>query len=223
MKNTKEQILDSAHTLFNTFGVASVSLRQIAKSIDISHGNLRYHFKTKEKILESLHGRLLEIALKRNQEFKNEPGTISGLINANYYGFHTLCQFRYFMNDFNAIMRDYPAVHRTIIEVKAIRAEMYRDAIKKAIKQKQMKPESYPGEYENLIERIRIFSDFWISSAMIYDKKTDIEIIIKYVRLFISMLYPHLTTKGKQLVLPALTTDDWWERYDDPDFTKPAQ
>ena len=52
--DTRKKILDTARALFNQYGYNSVSLRDIAKTVDISEGNLTYHFKKKENLVESL-------------------------------------------------------------------------------------------------------------------------------------------------------------------------
>ena len=65
MKNTAEIIQEKALSIFNTNGIASTSTRQISKMLDISDGNLRYHYKTKEElviaILEHMKQELFEL------------------------------------------------------------------------------------------------------------------------------------------------------------------
>ena len=50
MVNTKQKIIQAAAELYNTHGVASVRLQQIADSAELSIGYLAYHFKNKEAI-----------------------------------------------------------------------------------------------------------------------------------------------------------------------------
>jgi AcrR family transcriptional regulator len=52
--NTRTLILESGLRLFNDDGVAKVSSNRIAAKLDISSGNLYYHFKNKEQIVEWL-------------------------------------------------------------------------------------------------------------------------------------------------------------------------
>ena len=53
-KSTKQKILDTARTLFNEMGYNTVSLRDIAKTVGISEGNLTYYFQKKENLMEEL-------------------------------------------------------------------------------------------------------------------------------------------------------------------------
>jgi AcrR family transcriptional regulator len=53
-KETKEKILASAKKLFNEKGLGNVRLSMISEDAGISIGNLAYHFRNKEAIVESL-------------------------------------------------------------------------------------------------------------------------------------------------------------------------
>jgi AcrR family transcriptional regulator len=62
--STRERILEECRSLFNERGPAEVTTAEIAACVGISEGNLHYHFRRKEQIVEALFDQF-EIALER--------------------------------------------------------------------------------------------------------------------------------------------------------------
>jgi len=206
-RSTKDKILDSAHRLFNRKGLAGVTMRQIAQEAGMSHGNLTYHYRTKEELVVLLHERLLAAAEASHKSLMKEGVTFISLMATLESGFDALYEYRFFMRDLNFIMREYKQVHRAFLKVEKVRSDMYEHAFDEAINAGLMRDAEYEGEYSSLITRIRIFSDYWISSAEIYESKGKRVIISTYSRAFRDMLYPYFSAEGKAEMLARRDAD----------------
>ncbi|WP_077210947.1 TetR/AcrR family transcriptional regulator [Bacillus dakarensis] len=73
---SREMIMNAARDLFAAKGYAHVSMRQIAKELDYSHGAIYYHFKNKAELFSALvenHFQLLNTELESILNIDLEP------------------------------------------------------------------------------------------------------------------------------------------------------
>lgn len=109
---TKERILQASLLLFNEEGETHVTTVDVANSLDISPGNLYYHFKGKEVIILALFQRheasfseLLQAPL--SQQLKIE--------DAWYYLyliFEEIYQYRFLYQDISQLLLHYPPLNK---------------------------------------------------------------------------------------------------------------
>ncbi|MEM1413400.1 MAG: TetR/AcrR family transcriptional regulator [Myxococcota bacterium] len=203
---TRERILDAAHRLFTERGVAASTMRQLALAADMSHGNLSYHFRTKEEILEALHGRLLAAAQGQHAELMAGPMSVPALVATVRTGFGILYDYRFFMRELNVILRACAGLRATFLEVGELRHRMYASAFSAAIAEGLMHAPAHPGAHDDLIAIIRVYSDYWLSSAELYDADDRGTVVSTYARLFVSLLRPYLTEKGAAQLAADLTS-----------------
>lgn len=198
MNKTKEKILVEARKLFNEQGIADVSIRQIAKAAGISHGNLLYHFKSREEVVGALHGQLLHEAMTINEQLSQTDFDLLTSLQSTVQGFSIVYQYRFFFYDLLYISRTDPHMRATIQQVENMRLHMYKELILQSIRKGIMRDEEFASEYEGLIKRIRIFSDHWVTSAAIYNHGSEEVVIRSYARLLAEHFYPYLTSSGKE-------------------------
>lgn len=107
---TRDRILKTALALFNSEGEAQVSTVDIAAVLDISPGNLYYHFKGKEAIIEALF-----------DAFETEMRQVLGAPIARklalednwifvYIVFEEINDFRFFYESISSILERRPAL-----------------------------------------------------------------------------------------------------------------
>lgn len=63
-RETQTLIIDTALVLFNLHGCSNVSANRIATECGISRGNLQYHFRKKEEIVQSIFQRITHVMSK---------------------------------------------------------------------------------------------------------------------------------------------------------------
>ncbi len=93
--NAKERIVQAAAVLFNEQGTGKVSTNHIAAAAHMSPGNLYYHYKNKEEIIEAILDRMYA-EWNPVWELPDEPVTRQTLHDRLLRNFEILWQYRFF-------------------------------------------------------------------------------------------------------------------------------
>src|SRR5688572_8643778 len=166
--STRDKILDSSLYLFNNKGVDSVSIRDIAARMGISDGNLRYHFRTRDELIEALFDRLadkigneLAVGAKQELNIKLMYVLLEHLMK-NFY------IYRFLLKDLNSIIQTHPKTKKKFYQITDERLLLVTGMINEYVRLDYMKPEPYVGHYKRLVENILIVSHFWISGSELF-------------------------------------------------------
>jgi AcrR family transcriptional regulator len=107
--NTRERILQASLALFNAQGLAAVSTHRIAAELEISPGNLHYHFKAKQLIVDRLFRRFED----RLQLLNASSGTVRAIDDlwlALHLRFEAIEGYRFVYRDMAYLAGEYPAL-----------------------------------------------------------------------------------------------------------------
>ena len=201
MKNTRQLILDNALILFNTQGLAKVTLRTIANELGISQGNLNYHFKKREVIIETLYFQLVKNIDKNISVSVGTENVLEVLISISNRIMYDFYDYRFFLLDFVQIIRENKIIREHYFKLTKQREQQFAMFFNFLIEDKIMRREILPNEYENLYKRLKILGDFWISSAETESHSLSKKVIPKYSELINQTIYPYLTTKGQKMFI----------------------
>ena len=199
MRKTKEIILDTALDLFNTKGLSQTTLRTIARKMGISQGNLNYHYKKREDIIEALYFQLVKKINESIPVSSPSDDILKTLFSMSNSVMQHLFEYRFFLLDFVQVMRAHNQIRKHFIKLTATREAQFMGFIRILVEQDLMRKELLPNEYKNLCNRIQILGDFWISSAQIFNRKITHKLIYKYEEMINQSIYPYLTEKGRQV------------------------
>ncbi|NIJ46057.1 AcrR family transcriptional regulator [Wenyingzhuangia heitensis] len=196
MNTTKQKILKTSLDLFNQQGLYKVTLRRIAKEINISQGNLNYHYKKREDIIETLYFSLVADIDKTMLNINQNQINVKTLHQLSSAVLHLFYEYRFFLLDFTQIMREQPVVKTHYNQLVKIRKQQTLDLFNTLVANKLMRNEQFKNEFDDLYTRIQILSDFWMSSITIENTLIDKKTTDKYVKIITESIYPYLTKKG---------------------------
>ena len=103
---TKTKIKNTARDLFNKKGFKNVTLREVAKVLSISYGNVTYHFKTKNQLILSLYEDMQNETLEIIKTFDNK-NLLKSILEAPKLTFEISIKYLFFYVDFIEIRRSY--------------------------------------------------------------------------------------------------------------------
>lgn len=196
MNVTKQKILLTSLKLFNTHGVSNVSLRAIADEVGISVGNLQYHFKKREAIIEALYFGLVEKI--DHIIFVNTDELLKSVLNISTEMIRILYEHHFFLLDFITITRNNKKIKKHYAELSKQREVSFLKIIEILIENDLFRVELLKNEYCGLFKRIEVISNFWFSSILIQEDTLSKASIEEYSLLISQSFYPYLTDKAKE-------------------------
>ncbi len=108
---TKERILEKGRKMFNSKGVRSVSLRNIAAGLGISYGNLTYHYASKENLMTWIYIQMMEEHQETTKSFREDEGNyLEKLLQLPEDTYPVYEKYRFLYQDFIEIARLYPSI-----------------------------------------------------------------------------------------------------------------
>ena len=112
--STSQEIKRVAKNLFNKKGVPSVTLREVAKAMNKSYGNITYHFPTKEKLIEELYQDFRNEMQHVSQAFFGEENLFLAILKAPSFTFDISLSYLFFFKDYIFLIREYEELAKKI-------------------------------------------------------------------------------------------------------------
>ena len=103
-RRTRERILETALKLFNDFGEPNVTTTVIADEMEISPGNLYYHFHSKDEIVNALFADYEKDIENLLTAPGNRPSGAEDIWLFLHLLFETIWKFRFFYRDINDLL-----------------------------------------------------------------------------------------------------------------------
>ena len=190
MKQTiKQDIMDAGKRLFSEKGFNDTSMRDIAAVLNISVGNLTYHYKKKEDLIEA-------ILLQDHQHYK-KPEPLCSLKDLNTLLQKNMAQRAnrpYYYRYYDQLAQTCPAVYKMQVSVlndlSDVLTKSFHDFVSVGLLKKELLQ-----EYDKIIGVIMTvmvhgLPDFYQAQKSVEDRST--------LKCIWSVIIPCLTEKGRQ-------------------------
>ena len=189
---TRDRILNAALALFNEQGTGPVSTNHIAAAIEISPGNLYYHFRNKEDIIRALFERLFA---SWDETFRlpadRPPGLadLEALIAANY---QVIWDYRFAYRELAALLRADAGLQARYLETRQRGYEGFVELVEAFAAAGVLARPQSPQELAALIELCWMVSEQWPVNLELRGRPFDAAGIQEGIRTMRQLFRPYL-------------------------------
>ncbi|MCI8663038.1 MAG: TetR/AcrR family transcriptional regulator [Hungatella sp.] len=185
----KQTILDTARHLFTEKGFHGTSMRDIAAALNISVGNLTYHYKKKEELIEA-------IILKEHERYEKLKAPRS-LKELNQFFLDVINQKNrrpYYFKHYVELSQICPTIYKMQLHVLMDLHEALRDAFDEFV-EKQLLKKEFSLQYHGIIS---IIMTFMIHGLPDFYQTQEAEGETLSLYCFWSIILPCLSEKGRE-------------------------
>jgi AcrR family transcriptional regulator len=191
---TKEKIKVRATELFNKKGIKNVTLREVAKDLGISYGNVTYHFKNKNDLILALYEEMqAETAeIIKTFDFNN---LFLGILQAPKMTFDISIKYLFFYIDYVEIRRGYAELFVKVEADNERRKAGYLHILKQLQVQGILRKELSDADLDYLMELSGAMRTFFFMKLN-PENFTDPDLKDRYVDYVNRLVFPYLTATG---------------------------
>ena len=155
-RDTRRAILDMAKTLFSQQGYNAVSIGEIAGALGISKGNVTYHFKRKEDIMEAL------LAEAKPTFFQEPPRTMEELDAFLEDMEQARENYAFYFQHHAQLGQLSPAIRARQQAIYHSQSALFAQALSILARQGMFRGEDFPGAYARVADTIFLTSLYWL-------------------------------------------------------------
>ncbi len=160
-RNTRQRIKDAALSLFNAEGEPNITTNRIADALEISPGNLHYHFRTKAQLTAALFSdferRMLEI-LAAPEERSADIEDIWLLL---HLAFEAIGDYRFIYRDLSDLCARHRGLHRRFQAMVRLTMEAIARLCQDLIRDGRM--QTSERELQATLRNMALVSTFWLA------------------------------------------------------------
>ncbi|MFY2509834.1 TetR/AcrR family transcriptional regulator [Vibrio pectenicida] len=193
---TRDKIVLAALHLFNEHGERNITTNHIAAHIDISPGNLYYHFRNKQEIVREIFSLYSSELLER---FSPIYGQQESLVLLKHYldsTFNLMWKYRFFYANLPEILQRDEELHDDYIQIQEKLQTNLVNIMRSFVELELLAVEE--NEMKSLVTTLHLIASSWLGYRSAMSQKTQIteQIIHQGMLQMIAVVKPKATLQG---------------------------
>lgn len=168
---TRQKIKDAAVRCFNREGIANVRLQHIADEAFVSIGNMTYHYRNKEAIVEAVWEQLVQKQQELLAAFRVLP-LFEDIERLLHSCFELQQEYRFFYLDTLELMRAFPDIQQAHNQHIQWQVQQMEAAIAFNQARGAFMPPQWPHQFSELARQFWMTADLWLYRQTVQQAST---------------------------------------------------
>ena len=203
MSDTRQILMRRAVELFNERGLQTVGVRDLARDLDLSPGNVSYYFPRKENLVEDLMDELRE-KNRENMAGLLEATSLADLLDRYRSVFHAQYEYRFLARAVVDIVETYPRLADRYSAVDRERTQALATAFQRMVGT-DLDADTTESTIAAIVGVCTLTARFWLSEMKLsFDGVAPGPVIDHYVALIAHALWAPATPRTRKALSPYL-------------------
>lgn len=167
-RDTRQRIMNMALALFNEEGEPNVTTNRIADELEISPGNLHYHFRTKSDLIEALFGQFEQRMLELLATPDERQPDIEDIWLFLHLCFETIGEYRFLYRDLTDLCGRHRGLHQRFRAILNLSMNTARGLLDGLAAAGQLEASSL--EMSALVRNIVLVSTCWLGFDQVIER-----------------------------------------------------
>lgn len=199
-RETQSRIIQTALELFNACGTSAVSTNRIAEACGISKGNLHYHFRNKQEIIQFIFRQIVDEMNSGWYQDHLQP-TIRHMAEMFARQLFLIYDYRFFYREMPALLRSDPLLLRRYRENRSKRIQALEQFFSELDKQGALHLNGNRALISSLVQSTWIISDNWLNTIEFLGREANIESILEGYDLILDILRPYFAIDERRVLM----------------------
>jgi AcrR family transcriptional regulator len=201
---TRQRLLLRARELFNEHGLERIGVRELARDLGLSPGNVSYYFARKEDLVRALMDELRELNDRTFSQYPREP-TLEAFLRGYRVMFANHHEYRFLQRAIVHLVEAYPELADEYGKTERTRRRGLAETMAALRDAGELGAELDERGIARLVGMCSLVSRFWLSEYRVsYEGEPLDRVIAHYLALLAQAFLPVATARGRAALLPYL-------------------
>lgn len=195
-RETQNLIIETAIELFNEHGTKAISTNRIADECHLSRGNLHYHFRTKEEIIQTIFQRIdREMDDSWYQDHEHPSMEYTHFMFARQIDL--IWRYRFFYRELYSLLQNDARLKLLFMDCRKKRMKEVSRFFDEMVKVGLMIEPQAPVSMDSLLQVSWLITDQWLPHLDLHDKCVNEQNIEEGFDLIMQVFEPYFTPKAR--------------------------